>query len=119
MSRALNDLAPKFRPIAMELLARLAEAGLPVLIITTRRTAAQHALDLATGVSWTEHSKHLDGLAIDVCPYEHYELYGPDKLQWKSDDPVWQKVGAVGERLSLRWGGRWKQRDMGHFELAS
>lgn len=38
MSRALNDLHPKFKPIAMELLARITEAGIPVMIIDTLRT---------------------------------------------------------------------------------
>src|SRR6266566_6217649 len=99
MSRALDDLDPRFRTIAIELVARCAEAGLPVLIIDTRRSQAQHALNLANGVSWTQHSKHLDGLAIDVCPYLQYDLHGPDKLQWETSDPAWQKIGGIGERL--------------------
>jgi D-alanyl-D-alanine carboxypeptidase-like protein len=117
MSRALNDLAPTFRPIAIELVARCAEAGVPVLIVDTRRTPAEHQLNLANGVSWVKHSKHLDGLAIDLCPYLQFDLHGPDKLQWDNADPAWQTIGAIGERLKLRWGGRWKQKDMGHFEL--
>jgi hypothetical protein len=117
MSRALDDLDPSFRPIAIELVARCAEATVPVMIIDTRRTPAQHAVNLANGTSWTKHSKHLDGLAIDVCPYDHYDLHGPDKLQWRNDDPAWHTIGAIGEQLGLRWGGRWTQRDMGHFEL--
>ena len=116
MSRALNDLDVRFRPLAVELLAQAAEAGIPMMIVETRRTAAQHAANLANGVSWIVHSKHLDGLAIDVCPYTQFDLYGPDKLEWQASAPVWERVGAIGKRLGLRWGGDWQQQDMGHFE---
>jgi peptidoglycan L-alanyl-D-glutamate endopeptidase CwlK len=116
MSRALDDLHPKFKPLAMEFLARCVEAQVCVFIVDTLRTPAEHAANLARGVSWTQRSKHLDGLAIDVCPFKQYDLNGPDKLQWDASDPVWQRLGAIGETLGLRWGGRWKQRDMGHFE---
>jgi hypothetical protein len=117
MSRALDDLDHRFRPLAIEVIARCAEAGVPVLIVETLRTAAQHALNLAHGVSWTTHSKHLDGLAIDLCPYLQFDLHGPDKLQWDNADPAWQTIGAIGEKLGLRWGGRWTQKDMGHLEF--
>lgn len=116
MSRALNDLDPRFKPLAMELLARCVEAGLMVLVVDTLRTPAEHAENLRRGVSWTTRSKHLDGLAIDICPYESYLLAGPDKLRWDAADPVWLKLGKIGESLGLRWGGRWTVKDMGHFE---
>lgn len=118
MSRALNDLDLSFRPVAMELLARCVEANLPVMIINTRRTAAEQQANLAKGVSWVTHSKHQDGLAIDIAPWAVWQEYGPDKLQWDGDDPVWVRLGAIGEGLGLVWGGRWKQRDLGHFEKA-
>ncbi len=116
MSRLLNDLDPRFKPIAFELLARFTEAGLCVIIIDTLRTEAEQQANLARGVSWTPKSRHLVGLAIDVCPLLSYQLYGADKLQWQADDPVWQQMGVIGEAIGLRWGGRWTQKDMGHFE---
>ncbi len=116
MSRKLDDLADVFRPVAMILLARLVEAKIPVLIVDTLRTPAEHQANLAAGVSWTKHSKHLDGLAIDIVPYSVFELHGMHKLQWSSTDPVWQEIGLIGEKLGLRWGGRWAVKDMGHFE---
>ncbi len=116
MSRRLNDLAAHFRPLAMELLARCVEAGIPVLIVDTLRTRAEQEQNIKTGVSWTKNSKHLTGEAIDVCPYDVYQLHGADKLQWNGSDPVWQQIGVIGEALGLRWGGRWTVKDMGHFE---
>jgi len=117
MSRKLDDLSPRFRPLAMELIARCAEAGIPVFVVDTLRTPEEQALNLAMGVSWTKNSKHLVGLAIDVAPYDQFLLHGPDKLKWSADDPVWSQMGQIGLDLGLRWGGVWKQKDLGHFEF--
>jgi len=119
MSRALDDLSPVFKPLAMALLARCVEAQIPVIIVDTLRTQAEHSANLAKGVSWTKHSKHLDGLAIDICPYAQYDLHGRDKLQWDGGDPIWFRIGAIGEKLGLRWGGRWSTPDLGHFEYVA
>lgn len=117
MSRALNDLAAEFRPLAFELLARLSEAGIPCMVIDTLRTAAEQAENIAKGVSWTKNSKHLVGRAIDIAPYSVFQLHGPDKLQWDAGDPVWIKIGEIGESIGLTWGGHWQQKDLGHFEM--
>jgi hypothetical protein len=47
MSRRLDDLDPRFRPLAFEFLARLTEAGIHVMIVDTLRTPAEHAANLA------------------------------------------------------------------------
>lgn len=117
MSRLLDDLSDRFRPIAFELLARLTEAKIPVLIVDTLRTPEEHKQNLKNRISWTKSSKHLTGDAIDIVPYEQYYTRGENKLQWDPTAPVWQKVGAIGKELGLRWGGDWVQRDMGHFEF--
>ena len=46
-------------------------------------------------------SKHQYGLAVDVVPIVNGEA------QW--DNLALWKIGVVGERLGLRWGGRWRQ----------
>jgi len=128
MSRALNDLHPDFRPKAIELLARLTEAGIACLITDTLRTAEEQAIFLARGTSKVKRSKHQDGLAIDLVPYETYSLNGPDKLNWDMESPnavkAWKIMGIIGKNLGLRWGGDFKPLnkhgigwDPGHFEL--
>jgi hypothetical protein len=117
MSRKLDDLNERFRPLAIELIARCAEAGVPVFIVDTIRTPEEQAANIAKGVSWTKNSKHLTGMAIDICPYETYNAHGPDKLQWDAAAPVWETIARIGEGLGLRAGYRWKQRDCGHFEM--
>lgn len=121
MSRRLDDLSPRMKPKAMELIARCVEAGVMVMIIDTIRTPEEQAANVAKGVSWTMQSKHLTGDAIDLCPYSVYSLTGPDKLQWDGSDPVWKKIGAIGESIGLKWGVIKKgvQVDPGHFEFRS
>lgn len=114
MSRSLSDLSPRFKPLAIALLARCTEAGIHVTVIDTLRTMEEHRRNLAAKVSWTPHSKHLDGDAIDVCPTELLTKKG-----WDPSSPLWGRIGAIGESLGLRWGGRWKQRDLGHFEYVA
>lgn len=117
MTTDLDSLDPHFKPLAMAFLARLVEARIPVVIVNTRRTEAEQQDALARHVSWVTHSKHQDGLAIDIVPYEVYTSdTGGDKLLWDGDNEIWLTIGHIGESLGLRWGGRWKQRDLGHFE---
>lgn len=118
MSRRLDDLSQAFRPLACELLARCIEAGIMVMIVDTLRTPEQQAANIRNGVSWTTKSRHLTGDAIDICPFDTWALHGVDKLQW-ADDPTWTRIGEIGERLGLIWGGRWTQKDLGHFERRS
>jgi peptidoglycan L-alanyl-D-glutamate endopeptidase CwlK len=119
MSRLLSDLSPRFRPLAVELIARCAEAGIPLFIVDTLRTSTEQEQNILKGVSWTKNSKHLVGDAIDVCPYEEFKIAGPDKLAWNASSTIWVKIGEIGEDLGLVWGGRWKQKDLGHFEYPS
>lgn len=132
MSRALDDLSLAFRPKVFELLARLVEQGIHVLIVDTLRTEAEHAANLAKGVSWTTRSKHLPRRlrgypatdwdaeksdAIDLCPWEQYDAHGPDKLGWDPTHPGWNVIRDEAEKLGLISGARWKQKDLGHVEL--
>lgn len=114
MSRKLDDLSARFRPKAFELLARCVEQGLPVTIIDTLRTEAEHQINLAAGTSWTTRSKHLDGDAIDLCPTALIAIKG-----WAPDSPLWAQLAAIGRGLGLRCGYDWKQRDAGHFEYVA
>ncbi len=135
MDRALDSLSVAFKPLACALLARLVERVVLVMIVQTSRTQDEHAQNVADGTSKTSHSKHvprrLRGLptnpddpdidksdAIDLCPYEVYQLHGPNKLQWNAADPAFKAIGEEAERLDLRWGGRWHDPvDPGHCEL--
>jgi hypothetical protein len=112
MSILLDDLSGAMRPLAVELLAKCAESRIPVIIIDTLRTQAEHDMNIANGVSWAQRSRHLDGMAIDIAPEPLVRL-----KNWAPDHPWWERCGAIGERIGLTWGGRWSKRDLGHFEI--
>lgn len=124
MTRSLNDLDSRARPLFCELIAQAAAEGIPVMIVNVLRNDEEQADNLARGVSATLKSKHLPqlpegkSLAIDICPYDTFSLHGSDKLKWDTSDPAWAKLGEIGESIGLRWGGRWKKPlDPGHFEF--
>ena len=118
MSRALNDLSEKMRPLAVELIARAVEAGIQVRIIDTLRTEAEQRENLRRGVSWTQNSRHLPdetgkSNAIDIAPVDVLHLKA-----WAPGHEHWQTLGEIGESLGLVWGGRWRSvKDCCHFEL--
>lgn len=134
MSRKLDDLSSDLRPLAFELLARLTERGVAVMIVDTLRTEAEHLDNLRKGTSAAKLSRHLPRRlrracaaddpnreksdAMDVCPYEVYAAVGPDKLRWDATAPEWKVIGEEAHKLGLVWGGGWKVPfDPGHVEL--
>ena len=133
MSRKLDDLSSEFRPLAFEVLARLAERQTLVMIVDTLRTEAEHQANLAAGTSSAPRSKHLPRTlrgwspqhpdaqksdAIDLVPFDIWQASGPDKISWDTKHPTFAVIGEIGESLGLRWGGRWKKpHDPGHLEF--
>lgn len=134
--RRLDSLSSEFRPKVDRVLARLTEAGVPVLIVCTGRTLEEQRIALTNGTSRTALSKHLPRSlrgwlsgpdlqksdAIDLCPFDLFNLHGPDKLAWiehatKESTRTWALIGEIGESEGLRWGGRWTDpHDPGHLE---
>lgn len=137
--RSLDSLSSVFYAPACEWIARVTARGVAVMITQTSRTPAEHTRNLVAGTSGTTYSLHLPrqlrpgtvaGLdapfgmdsdkadAMDLAPYEIYQLNGPDKIKWDPRHPAWGIIGEECEQLGLRWGGRWKTPfDPGHGEL--
>lgn len=61
--------------------------------------------------TWTLESKHLGGTAADLVPIHN------GKAWWAAPLAVWERMGEIGEKHGLKWGGRWKTPDSPHFEL--
>lgn len=119
MSQKLDDLSPRMRPLVDKFLAKLMEARIPVMIVTTLRSPEEQAEKVAKGLSWTLKSRHLTGDAIDVAPYMIFDLHGPDKAQWDEADPIWNRIGHIGQGCGLKWGviKGGVRVDVGHFEF--
>jgi hypothetical protein len=110
----LQSLHPYFRDQIIELIAQCKKKGVELAVVEAYRTHAKQNEYKSMGKKYTRsaggHSKHQYGLAVDVVPVVD------SVAQW-NNHALWKKVGLVGERLGLRWGGRWRHPyDPGHFE---
>lgn len=110
----LNALHPYFRDKVQQLISSCKAKGIELAVVESYRTHAKQAEYKGMGKKYTRSgagkSKHQYGLAVDVVP-----MIG-DSAVWHNA-VLWRKIGVVGERLGLRWGGRWRRPfDPGHFE---
>jgi peptidoglycan L-alanyl-D-glutamate endopeptidase CwlK len=49
--------------------------------------------------------------AVDVVPLIN------GKPHWDSSDPIWTKIGELGEQAGLEWAGRWRTfKELAHFQ---
>jgi len=114
MINDLSALHPYFRSLVEQLMARCRERGIHLAVVETFRTKAKQNEYRAMGKKYTRsaggHSKHQYGLAVDVVPII-------DSVAVWNNLALWKKIGLAGEKLGLRWGGRWRHPfDPGHFE---
>lgn len=114
MITSLEALHPYFRDKVIELIALARKKGIELAVVETYRTRAKQMEYQSMGKKYTRigagYSKHQYGLAVDLVPIVNGEP------QWHNR-ALWYKVGIIGERLGLRWGGRWKRPyDPAHFE---
>lgn len=110
----LDALHPYFLEKVNKLIAICKTKGIELAVVESFRTSAKQNEYKLMGKKYTRatggHSKHQYGLAIDVVPVID------SVAQW-DNARLWKKIGAVGEQLGLRWGGRWHTLyDPGHFE---
>lgn len=120
MGNSLDELASYFLPLAQALLTDCEGFGIPCRVIDTGRTFQQQEQKLAEGVSWTQNSKHLPqppeekSEAIDIAPEA---ILDEHKADWDPPNPLWEKIGKIGEALGLEWGGSWVHNpDPSHFQ---
>lgn len=120
MSRDVTLLHPKLRAIIPRFLADCTAAGLSVLITGTFRTAAEQnklyaqgrtaAGKIVTNAKYPR-SLHNWGVAFDFCR----NVKG---REYDDSDGFFSRVGTIGKRYGLSWGGDWKNfPDKPHLEL--
>ena len=129
-SRKLTDLHPQMQPMVTRFLANARAAGIDLLVTCTYRSNEEQAALYAIGRTKpgrivtnakpgrSTHNNTLNGkpaaLAVDVVPLRD------GKPVWSASDPVWKKVGEIGEKVGLEWAGRWNKPPLGaefpHFQ---
>lgn len=104
--------------MAEKLIALCEAEGIELLVTSTLRTFEEQAKLYAMGRTAPGNkvtnarpgeSLHNFGCAVDVVPLVH------GKAVW--DNNMWPLIGMLGEKLGLTWGGRWKFKDLPHFQL--
>lgn len=113
----LNALHPFFRDKIKQLILNCQEQGIELAVVESYRTIAKQNEYKGMGKKYTNskggRSKHQYGLAVDLVPIV-------DSVAVWDNTSLWKKIGITGEKLGLRWGGRWrKPYDPGHFEWTS
>jgi hypothetical protein len=114
MITELNALHPYFRDKIIALIHDCRQQGIELAVVESYRTHAKQNEYKTMGKKYTRSgagkSKHQYGLAVDVVPIV-------DSVATWDNIALWKKIGIVGEKQGLRWGGRWKRPyDPGHFE---
>ena len=129
-SRKLGDLDPRMKSLVEEFIVECEKESIDILITCTYRSNKEQAEAYAQGRTTPGkiitkakpgESKHNvvntmqqpASKAVDVVPLRL------GKCVWDDKDPVWPKVGEIGERVGLDWAGRWNKsmKELAHFQL--
>jgi hypothetical protein len=98
-----GSLDSALQPYAAYFVNAVRAAGVPLVIISGRRSAATNQ-----AVGGAERSLHLYGFAFDVqvVGYRREDI----PLNW------WYALGSFWEAMGGRWGGRFDPPDVNHFD---
>ena len=99
----LRDKQTVFAGMLGRLLCKAEDLGVPVCILEMYRSVETQKGYVARGVSKTMSSKHLSGLAVDLCFIA--DLKDDGKMNYKAED--YRRLGEFWESLGGTWGGRW------------
>lgn len=123
----LELLKPKVRELAEKLIRECAKEGITIKITDGYRTFPEQDALYAKGrdamgkvISKTVtdaragYSFHNYTVAFDFCIIKPGTK---DVCDWES--PLYEKVGKIGKKLGLNWGGLWNKPDRPHFEYTA
>jgi peptidoglycan L-alanyl-D-glutamate endopeptidase CwlK len=142
-SRKIDDLALPLQKLCLDHIHNCKQLGIDLLITCTYRSGEEQDALYAQGRTTPGHivtkakagqSKHnisINGkpsaLAYDVVPLRNGKPVWGTKGDGIDNDPtdddkddleLWQRIGAIGEALGLKWAGRWKKfKEYPHFEM--
>ena len=140
LNRNIGDLEPRTRRAAEAGLELLKAQGIRYFVNETRRSKEVQAAywlkgrepldvvnivralvglwplsekDNASIATQTMKSKHLDGLALDICPAD---VAGAPL--WNAPREEYEKIAAVMKSVGFEWGGDWKGSwDQPHYQI--
>lgn len=126
--RGIELLHPKARELAVKLVNECGKRGISIKIGETLRTKAEQDALYAQGrtkpgsiVTRVKYpfSFHCWGIGFDVIAWHDKDKDGVmdgNEIDWSATP--YDKIGPIGEKLGLEWGGRFKSfKDRPHFQL--
>lgn len=138
LHRDIELLKEPFKQIVKAMLARLDQLGIKYYINETLRDPEVQRAYFAQGraaladvnelrkkaglwplteaendkkVTWTLKSKHLEGLAIDICPSKNGYAW------WAAPDEEWKEIADISRECGLDAGYFWEQKDAPHHQI--
>ena len=126
MSRLISDLVPELQDKFHKFAGLMAETGIPFILTSTYRSQLEQDLLWAKGrtepgpkVTWVKVSRHTGRTAFDIAILMDGKPVWDTKVNVNNNEfEDYLEAGQIGESIGLKWGGRWKTRDLPHFELA-
>lgn len=121
ISRDLNELHHDIKMKAVQLLEDCKNAGIDILITCTYRDDEAQNWIYASGR--TRKGKVLTNARAGESKHNHRKAFDfvvmvGGKCDW-NDASAYERVGAMGEKIGLKWAGRWrgKLKELVHFEI--
>lgn len=137
MKKDLNLLLPDVKKKCVLLIGLCKEKGIEIRVTSTLRTEDEQSAFFAQGrkslgfvnTLWAEaglqaiNDAENKKTVTDTLSSAHETGRAFDIAVFKDGKPVWsgseyKTVGELGEGIGLKWGGRFKKKDMCHFEFA-
>jgi len=117
MERDIDELELDTAAKCRQLIEAVAHLGHPLVVVSTYRTPEEQGklykqgrtapgrvvTNARAGRSWHNYRR-----AFDVAWKS-----AKSSVSW---DGPWEMLGTMGESLGLKWGGRFRSKDLGHFE---
>ena len=127
--KKINELHPAIRSKAIELVNRAEKQGIKLRIYDALRSYEnqQKLFNYPTDGIDNNNDGIIDNASEKVTnakPGESFHNFAlafdtveikDGKALWKN--PKWERIGEIGESLGLEWGGRWKFKDLPHFQI--
>jgi peptidoglycan L-alanyl-D-glutamate endopeptidase CwlK len=118
-AKNIATLNPEVQPLARQLIEQAVAAGIHAKVISGHRTYVEQDELYAQGRTKKGpivtkarggYSNHNFGLAFDIG------IFSTDGKTYHGEHKDYKRVGEIGEKLGLEWGGRWKFVDEPHFQ---
>ncbi len=122
MSREIKKLSPAMQFLAMEFLDECRKASLDIIIICTDRNRADQEECFNNGSSNAHYGKSAHNVcdAVGNPASEAFDVGVIKNGKYVKDGkhPGYMAAGLIGERIGLKWAGRWKGRiqETAHFQ---